>query len=237
MGKRLVGLLGALVMCVAGCTVEEATAPTFRVTSPTLATTSTTTPSTLEYLGLPDLNAPEIEMCGFIERVGQDLRASDEQSRDATLASEAASKSRTLSEPLRVRMLRDTEVANAQRFANVLKQFDTAIDLIASIEPGPLTSEVRLEEDARDAVILSGMGTALQETIDSVRPLDSRERVAYLERTGTEWRDLFTEEEFDDVLTVLHDSSSGMGRETEAREAMERLDDWSWRHCDAGLTR
>jgi hypothetical protein len=237
MGRRLVGLLGALVLCVAACTVEEATAPTFRVTSPTLATTSTTTPSTLEYLGLPDLTAHEIEMCRFIERAGQDLRASDEQSRNATVASEAASKSRTLSEPLRVRMRRDTEVANAQRFANVLKQFDTAIELIASIEPGPLTSEVRLEGDARDAVVLFEIGTVLQETIDSIRPLDTRERVAYLERTGTEWQDLFTEEEFEEVLIVLHDNSSGMGRETEAREAMERLDDWSWRHCDAGLTR
>ncbi|MBT8239953.1 MAG: hypothetical protein KJN63_01850, partial [Acidimicrobiia bacterium] len=88
MGKGLVGLLGALILCFASCAVEEDSAPTFRVTSPTLASTSTTAPSTLEYLGLPDLSGGEVEMCDFIERVSQDLKASDERSRNATWATE-----------------------------------------------------------------------------------------------------------------------------------------------------
>jgi hypothetical protein len=236
MGTRFIGVPVALLLCLTACAAEEETAPTFRVTSPTLATTSTTTPSTLEYLGLPDLTGPENEMCDFILAVSLDLEASDRASRNATSAATAAATSRTLSEPLRVRMLRDAEVANAQRFANVLSRFEAAAALIASIEPGLLIDEERLTQDARDAELLAELGSGLQATIDTVRPLNSAEQAEYLERTGIEWLDLFTESEFQDVLRSLN-SEAGMGREVEAREAMERLDDWSWRHCDVGLTR
>lgn len=237
MGKRLLGALSALVLCFTACAAEEEGGPTFRMTSPTLASTSTTTPSTLEYLGLPELSASEQEMCVFILAVSADLEASDSQSRNATVATEAAVANPTLSEPLRVRMLRDTEIANAQRFVNILKRFDGATELIASIEPGPLTSRAKLDEDAHDAAQLTEIGAVVQATIDSVRPLDDAAKAAYQESTGTEWRDLFTEAELDEVRKILNDASNGMGREVEAREAMERLDDWSWRHCAAGLTR
>ncbi len=240
MGKKFIGvpiaLLG-LLLGLTACAVEEETAPTFRVTSPTLVTTPTTIPSTLEYLGLPELTGPENEMCNFIHSVSRDLIASDERSRNATTAAEAAATSRTLSEPLRVRMLRDVDVANAQRFANVLSRFEPATGLIGAIEPGPLTSQDQLDEDASDAALLTEIAVDLQTTIDIARPLNAAEQAAYLERTGTEWRDLFTESELQDVRGTLNDSSTGMGREAEARQAMERLDDWSWRHCDAGLTR
>ncbi|MFW2382146.1 MAG: hypothetical protein ACN4GZ_10335 [Acidimicrobiales bacterium] len=226
----------ALVLFLTACGAEEESAPTFRVTSPTLATTSTTVPSTLEYLGLPELSGPETDMCSFILSVSSDLESSDELSRNATKAAEAAATSRTLSEPLRVRMLRDTEVANAQRFANVLSRFEAAIELIPRIEPGALTSESRLEQDSVDAALLTEIGVGIQATIDQSRPLSAADQAAYLERTGTEWRDLFTEADLDEVRTVLNNSATGMGREAEAREAMERLDDWSWRHCSAGLT-
>jgi hypothetical protein len=241
MGKRTVGvpiaLLSLVSLFLTGCGAEEATAPTFRVTSPTLVTTSTTTPSMLEYLGLPELSSAENEMCQFILSVGMDLDATDEQSRNATIAVEAAAKSRTLSEPLRVRMLRDVDVANVQRFANVLSRFEPATDLIRSIEPGQLTSQEQLESDAIDAELLTEIAADLHTTIETTRPLNPAEQAAHLERTGTEWSDLFTESELDEVRRTLNNSSTGMGREVEAREAMERLDDWSWRHCDAGLTR
>ncbi|NNE95603.1 MAG: hypothetical protein HKN24_06195 [Acidimicrobiales bacterium] len=236
MGKRVLGLSIAVMLCAGACAEQEATAPTFQVTSPTLASTSTTQPDRLEYLGLPELSQAENDMCRFIVNVGQDLEASDGQSRRATAAMESAIESPTLSEPLRVRLIRDTEIANAQRFANVLSRFADAIALIDAIEPGPLSDEETLANDAQDAALITEIGADIQETIDSSRPLSAAEQAAYLARTGTEWIDLFTERELENVLRTLHNETTGMGREAQARDAMERLDDWSWRHCAAGLT-
>ena len=237
MGMRLLGTGISIAMLATACSSPEVSAPTFQVTSPTLARTSTTIPSTLEYIGLPELSEEENNMCSFVQGVGSDLAASDDRSRDATERAKAAAKDPTLSEPLRVRMLRDTELANAQRFANVLRRFDEAANLVTLIMPGPLTDQATLDQDATDAALLASIGTDLQETIDALRPLNAAEQEAFEAEQGREWIDLFTEDEFDAVIDKLDNDLTGMGREGEAREAMERLDDWSWRHCSAGLTK
>ncbi len=237
MGFKLFAAGLSIVCLTAACSSTEESAPTFQVTSPTLATTSTTAPSTLQYIGVPELSSEENNMCSFVQSVGQDLLTSDQVSQNATEQAKRNATDRTLSEPLRVRMLRDTEVANAQRFANVLKRFDEAASIISSITPGPLTDQATLDQDASDAALLASIGSKLQITIDSTRALNAAEQEAYKQETGRDWVDLFTEDEYEAVLEVLNNTSTGMGREDEAREAMERLDDWSWRHCSAGLTK
>ncbi len=236
MGIRLLGTGISIALIAVACAPSEDSAPTFQITSPTLATTSTTAPSTLPYIGLPELSSEENDMCRFVLGAGRDLAASDDIGRTASANAEARAKDRTLSEPLRVRMLRDTELANAQRFANVLKRFDEAVTLVQMIMPGPLTDQSTLDQDASDAALLASIGTDLQNTIETLRPLSPAAQEAFESQTGRKWEDLFTEDEYETVLNNLNNEQTGMGREGEAREAMERLDDWSWRHCSAGLT-
>ena len=237
MGKLLLGTGISLALIAVSCSATEETAPTFQVTSPTLATTSTTAPSTLQYIGVPELTAEENEMCDFVQGVGNDLVASDSVSVAARQNAARAAGDRTLSEPLRVRILRDTELANAQRFANVLKRFDEAARLVSQIVPGPLTDQATLDQDASDAALIASIGNKLQSTIDPLRPLNATQQAEFKSDRGRDWVDLFTEAELEAVLETLYNDTTGMGREDEAREAMERLDDWSWRHCSAGLTK
>ena len=90
MQKLAIASVVSLAMLAAGCAEEESSAPTFQVTSPTLVTTSSTTPSTLAYLGVPDLSSQENEMCRFIGGIGRSLDVSDQNSRMATAAANSA---------------------------------------------------------------------------------------------------------------------------------------------------
>ncbi len=229
------GVIVAFVM--SSCSGQEATAPTFQVTSPSLATTSTTTPDSLQYLGVPELSDEENAMCTFVDGVGRDLEASDRNSQNTRAAVERSYDDRTLSEPLRVRSHRNAELANAQRFANVLRRFTEGAELIEQIEPGEHTSAERLSSDAADIALLIEIGNGIDQTVAALQPLDAAAQAAYLAEHQEEWADIRTTADLDRVLLALNNESIGMGRETEARDAMERVDDWSWRHCSSGLTR
>lgn len=239
-------IMGRLVLAVAvvglvvggsGCRTEGAVeAPTFELTAPESATSTTAAPDRLAWLGNPELTVAEIELCRFVERVDSQLESVDTANRKNTIRVDEASKDRTMSEPVRVRMFRDAELDNAQRFANVLGLFDEGKVLLASVPPNERVSAAQLASDADDMALIASIGADLDETIAGLRPLTLTEQEEYASSTGAAWRDLFTQEELESVREQLNSDQVGMGREGEARMAMDRIDDWSWRHCSEGFS-
>ncbi len=237
MGRSVLAVaLVGLVLATSGCSTEEAEAPTFQMTSPESATSTTAAPNRLAWVGNPELTAAEIELCRFVERVDSQLERVDTTNRRNTEQVGQASKDRTLSEPIRVRMIRDAELDNAQRFANVLGMFEEGGVLLASVLPNERVSAEHLASNVDDVALIAGIGAALNETIAGLRPLTAAEQEEYASTTGLEWRDLFTEDELEVAREQLNSDRAGMGREEEARQAMDRVDDWSWRHCSEGFS-
>lgn len=232
---RLGGVLvGVLVLC--SCATEQAEAPTFRVTAPPHEVTTTTEPGRLAWIGEIDLSAAERDLCAYVGSLDATLSAVVEQNRAAERATAVAAEDRTLSEPIRVRMIRDTELANARRLAGVFAGFSEGIGLLERIDPTEKWSADRLAAVGADIRLVVEIGNRLQATIAELEPLDPAEQAAYAERTGTEWRDLFTEAELDRFQAELDDEDTGLGLVDDAREAMDRIDDWSWRGCSQGFS-
>ncbi len=226
-------LIGVLAFC--SCATEQAEAPTFRVTVPPREATTTTEPGRLAWIGELDLTAAEQDLCSFIGSLDARLAAVDEQNRVAAQATALAAEDRTLSEPIRVRMIRDTELANVRRLAGVFAGFSEGIELLERIENSEWSVD-NLAAIGADMELVVEIGDQLRATIDELEPLDAAEQAGYAERTGTEWRDLFTEAELDVFRAELDDEDTGLGLVDDAREAMDRIDDWSWRGCSQGFS-
>ncbi len=228
----------ATVLLVAGaCSAgEEIQSPTFRVTAPALATTTSTAPERLAWVGNPNLTPPESAMCAFIDDVDARVTSADYQNELATIQAENRAVDRTLAEPLRVRMFRDTEVANAQRIASALGSFAEGSDLLTEITPNERVGADVLAETARDIDEVVAISQTMAETIDRARPLSGSEQADYETRTGSVWEDIFTEIELEPILEDLHNEVTGMGLEDEARDLMGQIDDWSWRQCSEGFS-
>lgn len=235
LARGLAWLLG--VFALVGCgAAEEAEAPTFRITAPTSDATTTTVPARLAWLGESNLTPAERELCSLIVSIDTGLAAAEEQNRLELAAAERAVEDPTLSEPLRVRRLRDAELANATRLASVLLRLDEGRDLLEGMSPTenlPADSLAGIEADMASVVAI---GEVLLATIETLEPLDASDQAAYRERTGLDWRDLFTEAELQQVRAELYNDRTGLGRLDEARELLDRIDDWSWRHCSEGFS-
>lgn len=226
-------LLGVSAMC--GCaTTDGAEAPTFGMTTPSSA--PTTSPARLAWLGDSDLTPPERALCSFIGSADAALVAVEEQNRTTLASAEEAVKDPTMSEPIRVRRLRDAELANADRFAAVLLRFVEGREVLQLAGPTDNLPREAMDDMEADMDAVVAIGEAITATIAALKPLDADGQAAYHEETGVEWRDLFTEAELADVRAELYDDQTGMGRADEARALMDRIDDWSWRHCSQGFS-
>jgi hypothetical protein len=235
MGRSVVAAAVAGLM-LAACSTEVAEAPTFQVTTPESATSTTGSPDRLAWLGNPELSIAEIELCRFVERVDSQLESVDAINRKSDERVEQAAKDRTLSEPIRVRMYRDAELDSAARFAGVLNMFEEGAGLLVAVEPNQRVGEADLAADADDMALIASIGATLSETIAGLRPMTPAEQEEYAAANGSAWSDIFTEAELEQVREQLNSNRVGMGREEEARQAMDRVDDWSWRHCSAGFS-
>lgn len=234
MGRSLVGVALIAALAVGGCATEQAEAPTFLVTAPPQATTTTTQPGRLAWIPRSDLTSAERELCSFIANAERALSTAEQRNRQDVRTTEEAADDRTISEPIRVRMLRDTELTNARRLADVLIGFGAGSALLAEIDPSEnLSTDMRASIDA-DIELVVAIGRDLTAAVDRLKPLDAAERAAYAERTGTDWRDLLTEDDLEQFRAELE--RSGLGRVEQAHEAMDRIDDWSWRHCSDGFS-
>ena len=227
-----------VVGLLAGCaTAEEAQSPTFQITTPELGTTSSSSaPVRLAWLGDPDLTGPERDMCAFVDAIDRTISTVDEVNAAAISQMTARAADRTLAEPLRVRMKRDTAVANARRLAGMFTSFQEGSDLIDRIEPNERVPAEELAETKADIDRVVAIGQTLAVAAEQAAPLDAAARAEYETQTGKNWEDLFTEEELDRVLEELADDTTGTGLEPEARLLMDSIDDWSWSQCSAGFS-
>ncbi len=227
-----------MVGLLAGCTsVEEAESPTFQITVPKLGTTtSSSVPVRLVWLGNPDLTGPEKDMCGFVDSIDKTISMVDEINETASLQTKARAADRTLAEPLRVRMIRDTAVANARRLAGMFASFEEGSDLIGKIDPNERVPAEELAATKADIDRVVVIGQILAVAAERAAPLDAAAQAEYETQTGEDWEDLFSEGELDQVLEELADETNGTGLESEARELMDSIDDWSWRQCSEGFS-
>ncbi len=227
-----------MVGLLAGCTPpEEAESPTFQITSPELGTTtSSSAPVRLAWLGNPDLTGPEREMCSFIDSIDRTISGVDEINQAALLQMEARAADRTLAEPLRVRMKRDTAVSNARRLAGVFVSFEEGSDLIDRIDPNERVPAEELAATKADIDRVVVIGQIFADAAERAAPLNAAAQADYEAQTGEKWEDLWTEKELDRVLEELADDTTGTGLETEARALMDSIDDWSWSQCSEGFS-
>ncbi|NNF53554.1 MAG: hypothetical protein HKN03_03825 [Acidimicrobiales bacterium] len=227
-------LLGLLAGCTTG---EESQSPTFQVTAPELGTTTTPgAPVRLAWLGNPDLTGPERDMCAFIDDIDKSVSEVDEINAAAILQMEARAADRTLAEPLRARLKRDTAVANARRLASVFTSFGEGVELIDRIDPNERVSAEELESIKQEIERVVVIGETIAAAAETAAPLTATAQADYETKTGEEWVDLLTERELDDILEELRDETTGTGLEPEARELMAEIDDWSWRQCSEGFS-
>ncbi len=227
-----------MVGLLAGCTTaEEAESPTFQITSPELgATTSSSAPVRLAWLGDPDLTGPERDMCVFVDSIDRTISTVDEVNAAAISQMTARAADRTLAEPLRVRMKRDTAVANARRLAGMFTSFEEGSDLIDRIDPNERVPAEELAETKADIDRVVAIGQILAVAAERAAPLNAAAQAEHETQTGEKWEDLFTEKELEQVLAELADDTTGTGLEPEARALMDLIDNWSWSQCSAGFS-